>query len=113
MAACQQIQEQRHDRTENNHADPEHHGMRTADQSFCTGSGTGKRGTQSNVDKGKNGEQFCNFNPEGSSSAPANGIRIDPFMIMKSSIQPMELAMPDMIQSSGIKAVFHREMPTA
>ena len=79
MAACQQIQEQRHDRTENNHADPEHHGMRTADQSFCTGSGTGKRGTQSNVDKGKNGEQFCNFNPEGSSSAPANGIRIDPF----------------------------------
>ncbi len=79
MTAREKIQEQRHDGTENNHADPEHHGMRTADQSFCTGSGAGKRGTEGNVDKGKNGKQFCNFNPEGSSSAPANGIRIDPF----------------------------------
>ena len=113
MAACQQIQEQRHDRTENNHADPEHHGMRTADQSFCTGSGTGKRGTQSNVDKGKNGEQFYTSTQKEVLLLQRTVSGSIHFMIMKSSIQPMELAMPDMIQSSGIKAVFHREMPTA
>ena len=70
MLAGNQVNRQRHDRTEENDAQPEHHRIRAIDQRLGTDAGGCRRRTQSHVHKGKDREKFRRFRPQSRTATP-------------------------------------------